>query len=323
MPTRIIIATRGSALALAQTNEVAETCRRTFPDWEFEIKVIKTTGDKLQTASMAQPAPDLPKGLFTKELELALLAGEADMAVHSLKDLPTDLPGGLVLGAVTTREDARDVLIFREQGPKGMSLRATVADIPRGGTVATSSTRRRAQLLAFRADLNIVEVRGNVGTRLRKVAENPEWHATILAVAGLKRLGYRISPAGRLQGEDVPAGLLATRLDPAVMLPAVGQGAVGIEVRAADEQIAPLCNRLTNRQTFACVTAERTFLKEMGGGCQSPVAAYAVARGPRIWLRAVSLDTAVPRRAQGMLSAAQAQRLGEEVAAKLKSGNQD
>jgi hydroxymethylbilane synthase len=319
---RIVIATRGSALALAQTNGVAAACRRASPDWDVEIKIIKTTGDKLQTASLSQPDPDLPKGLFTKELELALLAHEADLAVHSLKDLPTDLPEGLALGAVTTREDARDVLIFREFNQGGMKLRASLADIPLNGTVATSSTRRRAQLLTARPDLNVVEVRGNVGTRLRKIAETREWHATILAVAGLKRLGYRITPGGKLQGEDVPAGLLATRLDPAVMLPAVGQGAVGLEIRAADERLAPVCARLNDRQTLACVTAERSFLKAMGGGCQSPVAGYAVARGPRIWLRAVAFDTATPRRAHGMLSAAHAQRLGEEVAAKLKAGSQ-
>jgi len=314
----ILIATRGSALALAQANQVAAACREAFPDWEFELKIIKTTGDKLDTASLSQPAPGLPKGLFTKELELALLAKEADLAVHSLKDLPTELPEGLTLGAVTAREDARDVLVFREPARGGMSLRSSIADIPLNGTVATSSTRRRAQLLAARPDLSVIDVRGNVGTRLRKIAENPDWHATILAAAGLKRLGYRITPAGKLQGEDVPAGLLATRLDPAVMLPAVGQGAVGLEMRADDERLAGLCARLNDRQTFASVSAERSFLAAMGGGCQSPVAAYAVARGPRIWLRAVSFEGPVPRRAQAMQPAAQAVQLGQHVAARLK-----
>jgi hydroxymethylbilane synthase len=167
----ILIATRGSALALAQANQVADACRAAFPGRTFEIRIIKTTGDKLQTASLSQPAPGLPKGLFTKELEVALLDREADLAVHSLKDLPTELPEGLVLGAVTPREDARDALIFREPSQGGMKLRASIADLPRGATVATSSTRRRAQLQAARPDLNVVEVRGNVGTRLRKLSE--------------------------------------------------------------------------------------------------------------------------------------------------------
>jgi hydroxymethylbilane synthase len=315
----ILIATRGSALALAQANQVADACRAAFPGRTFEIRIIKTTGDKLQTASLSQPAPGLPKGLFTKELEVALLDREADLAVHSLKDLPTELPEGLVLGAVTPREDARDALIFREPSRGGMKLRASIADLPRGATVATSSTRRRAQLQAARPDLNVVEVRGNVGTRLRKLSENSEWQATILATAGLKRLGYRLTPAGKLQGEGVPAGLLATRLDPAVMLPAVGQGAIGLEIRAGDPLLAEICAKLNDRQTLACVRAERALLAAMGGGCQSPVAAYAVARGPRIWLRAVSFEDSVPRRAQGMQSAAKAVQLGEMVAAKLKA----
>jgi hydroxymethylbilane synthase len=315
---RIFIATRGSALALAQTNQIVAACREAFPDREFETKILKTTGDKLQTASMAQPDLALPKGLFTKELEVALLEKEADLAVHSLKDLPTELPEGLALGGVASREDARDVLIFRDVSRGGMKLRASIGDLPQLATVATSSTRRRAQLLAARPDLNVVEVRGNVGTRLRKLFETPEWHATILAAAGLKRLGYRITPAGRLQGEGLPEGLLATRLDPAVMLPAVGQGAIGLEIRAGDERLSTLCAELNDRQTLACVTAERAFLAAMGGGCQSAVAGYAVARGPRIWLRGVSFETTPPRQAQGMQSAGKALLLGETVAAKLK-----
>ncbi|RME93156.1 MAG: hypothetical protein D6766_08685, partial [Verrucomicrobia bacterium] len=211
----IILATRGSPLALVQTEQVLAACRAAFPRLRFEMKIIKTTGDKLQRASMARKADTLPKGLFTKELETALLRRRADLAVHSLKDLPTDLPSGLALGAVLPREDVRDVLIYRseigaawqppaEEGldplpprrsfPAGMK----VADLPEGATIATSSTRRREQLLALRPDLRIVEIRGNVGTRLNKLLRQPELDATILAAAGLKRLGYVIRPDGSL-----------------------------------------------------------------------------------------------------------------------------
>src|SRR3954463_712494 len=182
----VYLATRGSALALAQTNMVIEQCRALFPALRFESKIIKTTGDKLQTASLA--SANLPKGLFTKELEAALLAGDADLAVHSLKDLPTELPDGLKLGAVSERADVRDVLIYRDAHffanqpahawagqtqsvPKrGFSPGLTLSDLPNGATIATSSNRRSAQLLEKRPDLKIVPVRGNVGTRLNKLA---------------------------------------------------------------------------------------------------------------------------------------------------------
>jgi hydroxymethylbilane synthase len=167
----IRIATRGSALALAQANMVLAQCRAAFPGESFELNIIKTTGDKLQTASMA--SGNLPKGLFTKEIEEALLDGSGDLAVHSLKDLPTELPTGLKLGAVSKRAEVRDVLVRRASAtiPDGKS---PIADLPAGATVATSSTRRRAQLLHARPDLKIVEIRGNVGTRLRKLAEQTE-----------------------------------------------------------------------------------------------------------------------------------------------------
>src|SRR5882757_1335331 len=160
----IIICTRGSALALAQSNMIAAQCRAAFPELKFKLQIIKTTGDKLQKASMAKTDPSLPKGLFTKELEVAMLNGEADLAVHSLKDLPTELPDGLILAATPPREDVRDVLIYRAPG---------------------GSTRRKQSLLALRPDLNIVEIRGNVATRMQKVADKAEVDATILALAGL------------------------------------------------------------------------------------------------------------------------------------------
>ena len=250
----IIIATRGSALALAQANNVLAQCRTAFPKLHFELKVIKTTGDKLQTASLAKEGTTLPKGLFTKELEVALLKHKADMAVHSLKDLPTELPSGLKLGAVGKRADVRDVLIYRDADyltetdsaqlsprhskRRGFKAKLAVNDLPAGAVVATSSTRRKAQLLAHNAALKLPDIRGNVVTRLQKLADNAELDATVLALAGMNRLNFTVTADGQLQGDAVPDGLLATILDTEVMLPCVGQGAVGIEVREADERIA-------------------------------------------------------------------------------------
>ena len=201
----IIIATRGSALALAQANLIAAQCREAFPKLRFELKIIKTTGDKLQKASMAKVEGGLPKGLFTKELEVALIKKQADLAVHSLKDLPTDLPAGLVLTATPKRADVRDVLIYRDAAfikaraadtasadwmpgqdtLRGFKPHASLKDFPPKATIATSSTRRKEQLLAARPDLNIVEIRGNVTTRMQKVAERGGLDATVLALAGL------------------------------------------------------------------------------------------------------------------------------------------
>lgn len=317
----IIIATRGSALALAQTHLVLAQCRAAFPELSFDYKVIKTTGDKLQTASMAKTDPGLPKGLFTKELEVALLNGEADLAVHSLKDLPTALPAGLVLGATPEREDVRDVLIYRseEQGKfRGFRANATLADLPSGATVATSSTRRKAQLLLARPDLNIAEIRGNVATRMGKVAEREELDATILALAGLKRLKFAIGADGAIQGAGVPAGMLAAIIDVDTMLPCVGQAAIGIEIRANDSRLQNICARLNHPETFCAVTAERAFLNEMGGGCQSPVAAYATVSEGEVTLRAVSFRDGPVKRAEGKRPIAEAAALGQDIANRLR-----
>lgn len=322
MPTEkpIIIATRGSALALAQTNLILGQCRAAFPELQFEARIIKTTGDKLQTASMAKTDPSLPKGLFTKELEVALLNGAADFAVHSLKDLPTELPPGLMLGATPVREDVRDVLIYRATGRadfRGFANNAKLSDLPKGATIATSSTRRRAQLLVARPDLNVVEIRGNVATRMRKVAEQQEMDATILALAGLTRLKFSIAPDGTLSGEDVPAGMLASVIDVETMLPCVGQAAIGIELRQGDARIAKVCARLNHLTTFQAVTAERAFLHGMGGGCQSPVAAYAETIGDQVTMRAVSFRDGPARRAAGRRVAVEALELGRSIAAQL------
>ncbi|MDD5141539.1 MAG: hydroxymethylbilane synthase [Verrucomicrobiales bacterium] len=335
----IIICTRGSALALAQANLIAAQCRAAFPRLRFELKIIKTTGDKLQKASMAKVEGGLPKGLFTKELEVALVKGQADLAVHSLKDLPTDLPSGLILAATPKREDVRDVLIYRdaaflarqketireqkEWSPGQSDLRGfkphlKLKDFPKGATIATSSTRRKQSLLDARPDLKIVEIRGNVSTRMQKVAERGELDATILALAGMTRLNFKINPDGTISGDAVPDGLLATVLDLDVMLPCVGQGAIGIEIRAEDERIGKIVERLNHFNTFHCVTAERAFLRGMGGGCQSPVAAYAEIVGDKVQMRAISFHHEPVRRGEGKRTIAEAALLGEQIAAELK-----
>jgi porphobilinogen deaminase len=334
----ISLATRGSALALAQANLVLAQCRAAFPKLGFELRIIKTTGDKLQTASMAQEGKSLPKGLFTKELEVALLKHRADLAVHSLKDLPTDLPAGLVLGAVGKRADVRDVLIYRDadylrtaeadkadaQWSPGQSARRgfkpglSVEALPAGAVVATSSTRRKAQLLTLNPCLKVPDIRGNVVTRMQKVAERAELDATVLALAGLTRLNFHITPEGRLEGDGVPDGLLATVLDTEVMLPCVGQGAVGIEVREQDERIAAICERLNHLHTRQCVIAERAFLAGMGGGCQSPVAAYAEVVGNQLQMRALSFASGPVRHARAKRPINEAAELGQQLAAELK-----
>jgi hydroxymethylbilane synthase len=191
-------------------------------------------------------------------------------------------------------------------------------DFPRGATIATCSTRRKMQLLAARPDLKTVEIRGNVPTRLQKVAERGELGGTVLALAGITRLNFKIKPNGTLTGNAVPDGLLATVLDLEVMLPCVGQAAIGVEIRANDERIARICERLNHPNTFHCVTAERAFLHSMGGGCQSPVAAYAEITGKNISMRAVSFRDEMTKRMEMKRPIAEAVLLGEQIAAELK-----
>lgn len=332
----IIIATRGSALALAQANFIIEQCRAAFPRLRFELKIMKTTGDKLQKSSMASSG--LPKGLFTKELEVALLKHKADLAVHSLKDLPTEVPAGLMLAATPKRENVRDVLVYRDaeflenrkfkdKNPedwtpgqndlRGFTPMTSLNSLPRGATIATSAVRRKVQMLAARPDLKIVEIRGNVPTRLKKISERGELDATVLAFAGMSRLNFKIDQDGKLTGDAVPDGLLATVLELDVMLPCVGQGAIGIEIRADDERIAKICERLNHFNTFQCVAAERAFLRAMGGGCQSPVGAHAEVVGEKIILRAVSFRDDVVKRGEAKRALSEAEILGSELAAQL------
>ena len=326
----IIIATRGSALALAQSNMILAQCRAAIPGQAFELKIIKTTGDRMQTASLAQENKALPKGLFTKELEVALLDRSADLAVHSLKDLPTELPAGLKLGAVGQRENVRDVLIYRDAeflthhasrftgNQRGFQPHLKVKDLPAGTVIATSSTRRKAQLLAHHGGLKIVDIRGNVGTRMQKLMDQLELDATVLALAGLTRLNFKITPDGKILGDAVPEGLLAVILDTDVMLPCVGQAAIGIEIRTDDERLEKICARLNHPDTFQCVTAERSFLAAMGGGCQSPVGAHAEIVGDNIQMRAVSFLHNTVKRAEGKRPLTEAVELGKQIAVELR-----
>lgn len=349
------IATRGSALALAQAKAVLAQCQAAAPDQTFELKIIQTTGDKLLSAALA--GGQLPKGLFTKELEAALLSRQADLAVHSLKDLPTELPAGLKLGAVTARADVRDVLIYRQgalrldnqsQGAaqpeaqaaassqpamaeaeherpgsmrtltaEGRPPQPILAALPPQATVGTSSTRRAAQLRQLRPDLRVVPLRGNVGTRLLKLSQQKELDAVILAGAGLERLGCTLGPDGLLQGSAVPAGLAAVPIPVDELLPAVGQGALGIEIRQNEPNLDSLCAALNHWDTWRCVTAERAFLQAMGGGCHLAVAAYATVEAGQLRLRAVSFVAGEPCRGEVWGEPAAAVDLGRELARQL------
>jgi hydroxymethylbilane synthase len=318
----IYIATRGSALALAQSNMVLAECRRNFPDRNFELKIIKTTGDKLQTVNLANVDQTVTKGLFTKELEVAMLNREADFAVHSLKDLPTELPEGLYLSAVSKREDVRDVLLYRSleiaiAGKRGYRPGTQLMNFPATATIATSSTRRQAQILAVRPDLKTVPIRGNVGTRMQKLLGKAELDGTVLALAGMKRLGYTITPEGPIEGNDVPRGLLASILPLDQMLPCVGQAALGFESRIGDKETDEICAALNHQPTFHCVTAERAFLRSMGGGCLSPIAAYAEFDGHRLRIRAVSFKNEKVRRGELSGPSSEASALGTQLAQEL------
>jgi hydroxymethylbilane synthase len=263
--TTIRIGTRGSPLALAQAAEVRTRLEAAHGPGRhaFEVRVIKTTGDRIQDRPLAEAGG---KGLFTKELEEALLAGEIDLAVHSMKDMPTLLPAGLTIACLLPREDVRDAFISRKV--------ASLMDLPTGAVMATSSLRRQAQVLHVRPDLKVVPMRGNVETRLRKLEESVA-DATLLACAGLRRLG------------------LADRITSAIpmdqMLPAVAQGAIGVEIRSGDETMAELLSPINDESTALAVTAERAFLARLEGSCRTPIAGLAELSGDRLVFRGMIL----------------------------------
>jgi len=280
----IQIATRGSALALAQSKMVQAQCRLLFPELEFKIKIVKTTGDKLQSIRPEESPQNLPKGLFTKEIEETLLQNEATLAVHSLKDLPTELPDGLRLAATPPREDVRDVLIFRTDfswPDDGKSTDpSSLAQIPGGRTVATTSLRRSSQILFHQPRTKIVPIRGNVGTRLKKLVETESFDFLVLAAAGLHRLGFIIGADGLLsfpessEERQIAGKLKAFYISPGEMVPCVGQAAIGIETRKDDSLAEKICAKLNHLPTFQSTGAERSFLRHMGGGCISPIGAF-------------------------------------------------
>jgi hydroxymethylbilane synthase len=262
LPAAVTLGTRASALARAQTDVVVELLRAAWPELECTTTTIDTAGDRTQASG--RPLPEIGgKGLFTAELERALRDGEIDLAVHSLKDLPTEEPSGVVIAAVTAREDVRDCLVAREA--------ASLAELPADARVGTSSLRRAAQLKAVRPDLDIGSIRGNVDTRVRKVRE-AEFDAAVLAAAGVRRLGL----------ESVVTEWLSTE----TMLPAPGQGALAVQCRSGDEALLELLVPLDDPAARAETTAEREFLCALGAGCAAPVAALAVSTAtPRVRLQ--------------------------------------
>jgi hydroxymethylbilane synthase len=241
---KIVIGSRGSKLALWQTNHIADKLRSHF-DIDIEIRVIKTQGDKILDSPLAKIGD---KGLFVKEIENALTAGEVDLAVHSMKDVPTALPDGLIISAMTVRADPRDVLISKNN--------IRLADLPAGAVIATSSLRRQAQLLHLRPDFKMADVRGNLDTRLAKMKEG-HFDAMVLAAAGIDRLGY--------------SDVITERIPSDSILSAVGQGSIGIETRENDTETLEYISVLNHADTFAAITAERSLLAQLEGGCQIPI----------------------------------------------------
>jgi hydroxymethylbilane synthase len=261
MKKNICIGTRGSQLALWQANFIKSEIERLFPDRNVTLNIIKTTGDRITDRPLAQVGG---KGLFVKEIETALLEKEIDLAVHSMKDMPGDLPGGLTIGAIPERENPFDVLISRDS--------RLLADYPAGARIGTSSLRRASQIKHIRPDLTIVSIRGNLDTRIKKL-KSGEYDAIVLAAAGLRRLG---------QENEISEYLDDTR-----MVPAVGQGALCIETRKNDADIEIIMAKLDHMNTRVCVEGERSFLRQIEGSCHIPVACFGKILDNQVFLTAV------------------------------------
>lgn len=261
MAREIIVGTRDSALALWQTNWVVDNLRRLFPERAFRIVEMKTQGDKILDVALAKIGD---KGLFTKELEVAMLDREIDFAVHSMKDLPTMLPEGLMLGTICEREEPNDALISKND--------YTLETLPQNARVGTSSLRRRAQLRHFRPDLQIEDLRGNLNTRMAKL-EKQNLDAIILAAAGVERLGW--------------SERITYRIPYNLSLPAVGQGSIGIEIRENDPEILEIVKTLEHYPSAIAITAERAFLRTLEGGCQIPIGALGKLKDDQLILEGV------------------------------------
>jgi hydroxymethylbilane synthase len=289
-PASIVIGSRGSKLALWQANHIADRLREYGA--ETRIEIIKTTGDKIQDVPLAQVGG---KGLFTKEIEEALLSGSIDLAVHSLKDMPTEIPPGLTLAAIPEREDPRDAMVG-----------AKLADLKHGARIGTSSLRRAAQLLALRRGFQVETLRGNVDTRLRKLDEG-QYDAIVLASAGLRRLGWE--------------NRIAEMIPVKVMCPAVGQGALAIETRNDGGIARQFAAALNHEPTQTAVTAERALLAKLEGGCQVPIGAHARVEGRRVRLMAIVASPDGSRLIRGSARGSAAVAIGTLLAdALLESG---
>ena len=290
---KFIIGSRGSELALWQTHHVKTTLEKHFPELNLEIKIIKTTGDKLLDVALAKIGD---KGLFTKQIESALLLREIDLAVHSLKDLQTVQPEGLIIGAVSKRETPNDILISKKY--------ASINELPHGAKVATGSLRRRSQLLNYRPDLEIFEIRGNVPTRIAKFEES-DLDAMILAFAGVHRLNLDQHIAQIIPFE--------------IMLPAVGQGAMAVEIRNDDKDLREFLQVLNDAETEICVTSERAFLRTLEGGCQVPIGANATIENDEIHLEGMvgNLNGSINWREKIGGVVGDAEKLGERLAQTL------
>ncbi|MDS1030697.1 hydroxymethylbilane synthase [Bacillota bacterium LX-D] len=289
----IVIGTRESALALWQTNWVVERLRARNPEYTFRIKKIKTQGDKILDVALAKIGD---KGLFTKEIEMAMLNKEIDLAVHSMKDLPTVLPLGLKIGAICERTDSRDVVLSL----KNYSLDS----LPKGAKVGTSSLRRKSQLLNYRPDLKIEDLRGNLNTRISKL-EQEGFEAIILAAAGVKRMGFE--------------HLITQVIPNHICLPAVGQGSIGVEIRSDDEEIYNITQKIAHSESSLAIEAERAFLKTLEGGCQIPIGAFGEIVGNELSLVGLvaSLDGKKIIRDKVTGLSAQPEKIGQCLAEKL------
>jgi hydroxymethylbilane synthase len=292
--------TRGSPMALYQAGFVRDRLQAVHPqlaaEGALELVIIRTTGDRVQNRLLAEIGG---KGLFTKEIEEALLDNRIDLAVHSLKDMETLLPAGLVIGCVLPRDDPRDALVSRDG--------AGLGDLPRGARIGSASLRRRAQLLRERPDLEVLPIRGNVDTRLGKLAAG-EVEALVLALCGLERLGR--------------AAAVTEVLSAGRMLPAVGQGALAIECRSGDLGVLELLAPLNDPQSMACVIAERAMLAALDGSCRTPIAGLATIEGDLLTMDALLLapDGSAERRGRGEGAMADAARIGNEVGERLRRG---
>lgn len=291
---KIIIGSRGSELALWQANYIKRELEKKNRNVRVEINIIKTKGDKILDVALSKIGD---KSLFTKELEVELYAKRIDLAVHSLKDLQTQIPAGLKLAAVTKRHEVEDVLIARKKG-------MTIKSLPEFAVVATGSLRRRAQLLHLRPDITIIDLRGNVPSRIKKFLES-EWDAIILARAGVERLNLKKHISSFIPKEEI--------------LPAVGQGALGIEIREDNKAVEEIIKSLHHEETYKAVIAERALLSTLEGGCQVPIGAFAEVKPSGLYLDAVvgSLDGSITYRKKMRGSKNDPEKLGKTLAKDL------